>query len=84
MKLPRLFAACDDCWENAPEQGCHFTESVGWSFMHQKWLCVECWEELDADERTIPLVSAKDLLPTGEEQMQRMVAAAAKKRMGVK
>lgn len=84
MKLPRLFAACDDCWENAPVRGCHYPEAVGWSFMHQKWLCAECWEEFDTAERTVPLVFAKDLLPTGEEQMQRMIAAAAKQRMGVK
>jgi hypothetical protein len=84
MKLPRLFAACDDCWENAPEQGCHYPGAIGWSHMHQKWLCAECWEEFDTAERTVPLVYAKDLLPTGEEQMQRLVAAAAKQRMGVK
>ena len=90
MKLPRLFAACDDCWENAPEQGCHYPQSIGWSFMHQKWLCTECWDDFDTTYpdkpliHTTPLVCVDDLLPTEEEQMQRLAAEVAKQRMGVK
>lgn len=84
MKLPRLFAACEECWDNDCENPCHYPGGIAWSFMHQKWLCAECWEEHDTAERTVPLVYAKDVLPTGEEQMQRLVVAVAKAKIGVK
>jgi len=51
------------------------------------WLCDECWAELEnvgEEQDVTPLVFAKDALPTGEEQMQRLIAASAKRRLGVK
>lgn len=91
MKLPKLFAACDDCWEHNPEAGCHYPEHIAWSHMAQKWLCDECWAEVDdydaaRDEYITeePVAYADDALPDQDEQMQRLVAAATKKRLGVK
>ena len=84
MRPPRFFAACDDCWEHNPEAGCHYPESIAWSHMKQMWLCDECWEEYDTEERTVPLVYAKDAMLDRDEQTQRLIAAATKQRLGVK
>jgi len=87
MKLPRLLAACDSCWTGAPEVACHPTESVAWAPKSGMWLCDECWAEMEnvgEEQDVIPLAFAKDALPTGEEQMQRLIAASAKRRLGVK
>ena len=85
MKLPRLWAVCDDCWENAPEVSCRYPEEIGWHPEAQKWLCSDCWEEVptDLEERVTPLVVAKDALLGTEDQTRLLVAAAARKRMGV-
>lgn len=88
MKLPEILAKCEDChWEG----NCHPPEMVAWSHKREKWLCDECWgedQEYDAvrDEyiNEVPFAFAKDAMPDQEEQMGRLVAAATKKRMGVK
>jgi len=36
MRLPKFYAACDDCWENNPEAGCHYPEAIAWSSKAQK------------------------------------------------
>ena len=87
LRLPDLFAKCEDChWEG----NCHPPENVAWSNKRQKWLCDECWSEYDTydegGDRFIPehpLVYAKDAIVDTQEQMDRLVVAAAKKRMGV-
>ena len=87
MKLPRLLAGCDSCWTGAPEVTCHPTESVAWAPKSGMWLCDECWAEMEnvgEEQDVTPFVLAKDALPTGEEQMQRLIAAATKRRLGVK
>jgi len=92
MRLPKFYAACDECWEHNPEAGCHYPESIAWSPKAQKWLCDDCWGELDQayDEARdeyideTPMAFAKDALLDAEEQMQRLIAAATRKRMGVK
>jgi hypothetical protein len=51
------------------------------------WLCSDCWAEMEnvgEEQDGTPLVFAKDALLTGEEQRERLVAAATKKRLGVK
>lgn len=90
MKLPRLFAACDDCWEHNPEAGCHYPESIAWSPKKQKWLCDECWgEDQEYDEvrdeyiDEEPMAFVKDALDDGEEMLRRLIAAATMKRLGV-
>lgn len=82
MRLPRFYAACDDCWEHNPEAGCHYPESIAWSPKAQKWLCDDCWDELDIDG--VPISFAKDAMLGRDEQMQRLIAAATRRRMGVK
>lgn len=90
MKLPRLLAACDSCWDSAPEVACHPTESVAWAPKSGMWLCDECWAEMEeqvdiGDEPSRnPLVFAKDALPSREEQRERLLAAATRRRLGVK
>lgn len=91
MRLPKFFAACDDCWEHNPESGCHYPEAIAWSHKRQRWLCDECFgedQEYDGarDEyiNEEPMAFAKDALPDHEEQTQRLIAAATRKRMGVK
>ena len=87
MKLPRLLAVCESCHENAPEMSCYYPEEVAWAPKSGMWLCHECWAELEnvgEEQDVIPLAFAKDALPTGEEQMQRLIAASAKRRLGVK
>lgn len=87
LRLPDLLAKCEDChWEG----NCHPPENVAWSNKRQKWLCDECWSEHDTydeeSDRFIPehpLVYAKDAIVDTQEQMDRLVVAAAKKRMGV-
>jgi hypothetical protein len=73
MKLPDIRIACGSCLF------CFKPEEIAWSFMHNKWLCSICWEE-----RSVPLIFAKDALPDADDMMQRLIAAAATSRMGVK
>lgn len=81
MKLPEIWAKCECC---DLEYAGHPPENVAWSYKREQWLCSECWEEYDTDERTAPLVYAKDAMLGADEQMQRLIAAATRKRMGVK
>jgi hypothetical protein len=92
MKLPKFYASCDDCSKNNSDHNCHYPEAIAWFHKAQKWLCDDCWGELDQeyDEARdeyideVPLAFAKDAMLDAEEQMQRLIAAAARKRMGVK
>jgi hypothetical protein len=81
MRLPEIWAKCESC---DSECAGHPPENVAWSYQQERWLCSECWSEYDTDERTIPLVYAKDALLGTEEQMQQLIAAATKQRLGVK
>jgi len=81
MKLPEIRAECELC---SLEYAGHRPEEVGWFPKREQWICQECWYDLNPDEHTIPLVYAKDAMLDAEEQMQRLIAAAARKRMGVK
>lgn len=90
MKLPRLFAACDDCWEHNPEAGCHYPENIAWSPKKQKWLCDECWgEDQEYDEvrdeyiDEEPMAFVKDALLDNDDMLRRLIAAATMKRLGV-
>jgi hypothetical protein len=82
MKLPKLFAACDDCYHHDVEGMCWPTEQIAWSHSAGKWLCENCWGEYDQDPES-PLVYAKDGLPDDDDQRGRLIAAATKKRLGV-
>ena len=91
MRPPRFFAACDDCWEHNPEAGCHYPEAIAWSHKRQMWLCDECFgedQEYDGERdeyiNEVPLAFAKDAMLDRDEQMQRLIAAATRRRMGVK
>ena len=90
MRLPKLLAVCESCHEGAPEMSCYYPEEVAWAPRCRMWLCSDCWAEMEeqvdiGDEPSRnPLVFAKDALLTGEEQRERLVAAATKKRLGVK
>jgi hypothetical protein len=51
------------------------------------WLCDECWAEMEnvgEEQDVTPLVFAKDALPSREEQRERLLAAATRRRLGVK
>lgn len=86
-RLPKLLVKCEDCdWEG----NCHPPEMVAWSLAAQKWLCDECWSEYETyneerDEYTVeaPTVFAKDALDSADEQLRRLTAAAAARRLGV-
>jgi hypothetical protein len=87
MRLPKLLAVCESCHEGAPEMSCYHPEEVAWAPLCRMWLCSDCWAEMEnvgEEQDVTPLVFAKDALPTGEEQRERLVAAATKKRLGVK
>jgi hypothetical protein len=84
MRLPKIWAKCELC---DPEYAGHPPEEVAWGPKRQQWLCYECWAEMEniGEEQDLsPLVYAKDALPDGEEQMQRLIVVATRKRMGVK
>lgn len=86
MKLPEIWARCDWCYENAPEMSGHPPEDVSWGERSQKWMCSDCWGEVEDvyEEDVLPLVWAGDVVLSNDEQMDRLIAAAAKRRMGVK
>jgi hypothetical protein len=84
MRLPEIWAKCEEC-----ESECagHPPEGVAWGPKRQQWLCYECWAELEnigEEQDLCPLVYAKDAMLGTEEQMERLIAAATRKRMGVK
>lgn len=81
MKLPEIWVKCESC---EPECAGHPPEMVAWSVMRQQWLCSECWEDSDSVERAGPIAYAKDVLLSLPEQHRRMLAAAARRRMGAK
>lgn len=86
-RLPSILIKCEDCdWEG----NCHPPENVAWSHKRHKWLCDECWgedQEYDSERdeyiNEVPMVYAKDALTDKEDMRQRMIAAAAAKRLGV-
>lgn len=90
MKLPYILAVCDYCHESAPEISCYPPEEVAWSPERQQWLCSECFVnddryepgEAGIDEK--PVVFAEDALLNNEGQQKLLIAAAARKRLGVK
>jgi len=87
MKLPRLLAVCESCHENAPEMSCYYPEEVAWAPKSGMWLCHECWAELEnvgEEQDVTPLVYADAVIVPIKEQMQRLIAASAKRRLGVK
>jgi len=87
MRLPDLWAVCWECFDNAPEQAGHAPEEVYWVPKVERWLCSNCWTDLEGvgwEQDTTSLVSAQDALLNREEQTQRLIAAATRKRMGVK
>lgn len=81
MKPPEIWAKCEIC---DPEYAGHPPQSVGWLPTMESWVCQECWYDLDIDERLIPLAYASDVILDQDEQMQRLIAAAAKRKLGVK
>ena len=87
MRLPKLLAVCEYCHENAPEMSCYPPEEVAWGPRCRKWLCYECWaeqENIGEEQDLSPLAFAKDAMLGTEDQLQRLIAAATRKRMGVK
>lgn len=88
MKLPEIWAKCELC---EPEVAGHPPEEVAWSPKREQWLCSECFYddfEYDAEKDEYvnekPMAFAKDAMLDQDEQMQRLIAAATRKRMGVK
>jgi hypothetical protein len=90
MRLPEIWAKCELC---EPECAGHPPEEVAWSPKREQWLCSYCFYddfEYDAEEdeyeyvNEAPMAYAKDAMLGAEEQMQRLIAAATRKRMGVK
>lgn len=91
MKLPNLLAVCEYCHENAPEMSCYPPHGVAWSPKRGQWLCEDCFLDdgkydpgKDEYVNEEPMAFAKDVLPGEGEQIQRLIAAATRRRMGVK
>lgn len=81
MRLPEIWAKCEMC---DSECAGHPPEYVAWYSKKEQWLCSECWHDDNEPEEYIigpPLAYASDALPDKEEQMQRLIAAATKKRL---
>jgi hypothetical protein len=88
MKLPEIWAKCELC---EPECAGHPPEEVAWSPKREQWLCSHCFyddfeynAEKDEYVNETPMAFAKDAMLDQDEQMQRLIAAATRKRMGVK
>jgi hypothetical protein len=88
MKLPEIWAKCELC---DPECAGHPPGEVYWSPKREQWLCSECFfddglydPEKDVYVNEEPMACAEDAMLGTEEQMQRLIAAATRKRMGVK
>ena len=83
MKLPEIWARCDSCYENAPEMAGHPPMDIAWGERNQKWLCEDCWTDMEDvdDEAKPPLVYADDLMLGTDEQLHRLIAAAARRRL---
>lgn len=87
MKPLRILVVCESCWDTIPEASCFPPDEVGWGPRCGQWLCHDCWAEYEnvgEDQDKAPLVYAKDALTDRTDQHRRLVAAAAKRRMGVK
>jgi hypothetical protein len=83
MTLPKILARCDWCQENAPEVAGHRPEEVAWGESSQQWLCNDCWAERENvhDEDITPMVWASDVLLDDAAQADRLVVAAARRRI---
>ena len=88
MRLPEIWAKCEAC---EPEGAGHPPDEVYWSPKREQWLCSECFfddgvydAEKDEYVNETPMACAEDAIPDQDEQMQRLIAAATKRRMGVK
>jgi hypothetical protein len=86
MRLPELWAKCEAC---DPECAGHPPEDVSWTSESQKWLCIECSVvegicRIEDGKYVHPTTYASDAMPNKEEQMERLIAAATKQRLGVK
>lgn len=88
MKLPEIWAKCELC---ELEVSGHPPEEVAWSPKREQWLCSECFyddgiydAEKDEYVNEKPMAFAKDAMLDQDEQMQRLIAAATKQRLGVK
>ena len=88
MRPPRLWAVCELC---EPECAGHRPEEVAWSPKRGQWLCSECFyddgiydKEKDEYVNESPMAFAKDAMLDQDEQMQRLIAAATKIRLGGK
>jgi hypothetical protein len=83
MKLPEIWARCDWCYENAPEMAGHPTQDVAWGERTGYWLCEECWGEMEGVDDGVkpPLVYADDLMLSTEDQLNRLIAAATRRRL---
>jgi hypothetical protein len=88
MRLPEIWAKCEAC---DPECAGHPPEGVAWAPKREQWLCSECFfddgiydPEKDEYVNEEPMVRAKDAMLDDEEQMERLIAAATKQRLGVK
>lgn len=86
MKLPEIWAKCEGC---PPEMSAHSSNEVAWYHDTEKWLCLKCAVDeeicaIETGEFVGVFAYASDALPDQEEQMQRLVAAATRRRMGVK
>lgn len=81
MQLPKIWATCEVC---SPEFAGHRPEDVAWLPTLGQWICQECWYDLSLDEREKPLAYAKDVMLGQDEQMERLIAATTKRRLGGK
>lgn len=81
VRLPEIWAVCELC---ELERAGHPPEMVSWSQTRQAWLCSDCWFDLDTDERTVPLVFAKDALDDTDTMERRMIAVMTARRMGAR
>ena len=56
---------------------------IAWGERNQKWLCEDCWTDMEDvdDEAKPPLVYADDLMLSTDEQLHRLIAAAARRRL---
>jgi hypothetical protein len=87
MKLPDIWAVCEWCFDNDVEVSGYAPDDVAWGPRSGKWLCLECWAEMEnvgEDQDVTPLVYADAVIVPIKEQMQRLIAASAKRRLGVK
>jgi hypothetical protein len=87
VKLPDVQVRCEFCSYHKPESCFYDADMVFWNDYSQVWVCKLCWDEascLDIGEKApYPWLVASDLLTDTREQRERMIAAAAKRRLGM-